>query len=58
MHIDRKENIEMAEYIKQHENRFFYKKNENDDLSDQYNNGDYLIHQNTDFIGFEIIANN
>ena len=52
------DSIEMAEYIKQHENRFFYKKNENDDLSDQYNNSDYLIHQNTDYIGFEIIANN
>lgn len=52
------DSIEMTEYIKQHENRFFYRINEDDDLSDQYNNGDYLIHQNTDYIGFEIIANN
>ena len=58
---DRTESDEIKEYIKEHRSEFFYpgeEKSRSDDPSDQYDNADLLIHQNVEYIGFEIIALN
>ncbi|SDB40236.1 hypothetical protein SAMN02910317_02000 [Ruminococcaceae bacterium FB2012] len=58
---DRIESDMIRDYIRDHQNEFFYVGegiNRSDDPGDQYDNADLFIHQNVEYIGFEIIALN
>ena len=50
------EAAEMLDYIEGNKEKYFRRFDEADDLRQQYDNGDRLICQNADYIGFEIIA--